>query len=167
MVTRVLGVTLASWFVYLSLLYHVVLSRKPQQKPERLSEWGNPRSLNDLTTLFLNHLHSKVNTTPFSPGPLSAESQLILPHLEKLTKRSWWTVGSQPAVDGKDSSDRVFGWGPKTGYVFQKGFVEFFCTEDDLNQIAEKVEQRGEGWVHWFAANSKVCPSFSHADVRC
>ncbi|KAK7467440.1 methylenetetrahydrofolate reductase 1 [Stygiomarasmius scandens] len=124
-------------------------------KPERLSEWGNPQSLDDLTTLFLNHLHSKVNTTPFSPGPLSAESQLILPHLEKLTKRSWWTVGSQPAVDGKDSSDKVFGWGPKTGYVFQKGFVEFFCTEDDLNQIAEKVEQRGEGWVHWFAANSK------------
>ncbi|THU88584.1 methylenetetrahydrofolate reduct [Dendrothele bispora CBS 962.96] len=124
-------------------------------RPETLSEWGNPQSLSDLTTLFLNHLHSKINKTPFSPGPLSAESLLILPHLEKLTKRGWWTVGSQPAVDGKESSDEVVGWGPKTGFIFQKGFVEFFCTEEDLNQIEKQVEQKGEEWVHWFAANSR------------
>ncbi len=80
----------------------------------------------------------------------------ILPHLEKLTKRGWWTVGSQPAVDGAPSSDEVFGWGPRAGFVFQKGFVEFFCTEDDLDIIEKKVADNGKGWVHWFAGNAKV-----------
>ncbi|KAK0211066.1 methylenetetrahydrofolate reductase-domain-containing protein [Desarmillaria ectypa] len=120
-----------------------------------LGPWGHPQTINDLTTIFLDHLHSKIPTTPFSPTPLSPESLTILPHLEKLTKRGWWTVGSQPAVDGAPSSDEVFGWGPRAGFVFQKGFVEFFCTEDELDIIEKKVTDNGKGWVHWFAGNSK------------
>lgn len=78
---------------------------------------------------------------------------MILTHLERLTKRGWWTIGSQPAVDGVSSSDEVLGWGPRSGYVFQKGFVEFFCTKDDVKAIERRVEERGKGWVHWFAGN--------------
>ena len=79
-----------------------------------------------------------------------------MPHLQRLTKRGWWTVGSQPAVDGASSSDDVFGWGPRSGFVFQKGFVEFFCNEDDIDVIEEQIEKKGKGWMHWFAANSRV-----------
>jgi len=79
---------------------------------------------------------------------------MILTHLEKLTKRGWWTVGSQPAVDGASSTDEVVGWGPRSGYVFQKGFVEFFCEKKDVEAIAHRVEQRGKGWVNWFAGNN-------------
>ncbi|KAG7092784.1 hypothetical protein E1B28_009106 [Marasmius oreades] len=122
---------------------------------EVLSDWGSPKSISDLTSLFLRHLQSEIATTPFSPGPLSEESQLILPHLEKLTKRGWWTVGSQPAVNGAKSEDIVLGWGPRGGYVFQKGFVEFFCGEKDVESIERKVEEKGGGWVHWFAGNWK------------
>ncbi|KAF9469309.1 methylenetetrahydrofolate reductase-domain-containing protein [Collybia nuda] len=122
---------------------------------EALEKWGNPKSLDDLTQLFLDHLHSKISTTPFSPVPLSPESLMILTHLERLTKRGWWTVGSQPAVDAVSSSDKVVGWGPRAGYVFQKGFVEFFCEEADVNAIERRVEQRGNGWVHWFAGDNK------------
>ncbi|RDB21461.1 Methylenetetrahydrofolate reductase 2 [Hypsizygus marmoreus] len=115
--------------------------------------WGHPKSLEDLTQLFLDHLHSKISTTPFSPTPLSPESLMILTHLERLTKRGWWTVGSQPAVDGVSSADEVLGWGPRAGYVFQKGFVEFFCDKDDIDAIERRVEEKGRGWVHWFAGN--------------
>lgn len=111
--------------------------------------------MNDLTQIFLDHLHSKIPTTPFSLTPLSPESLTILSHLERLTKRGWWTVGSQPAVDGASSVDEVFGWGPRSGYVFQKGFVEFFCCTKDVETIERKVEEKGNGWVHWFAGNSK------------
>ncbi|KAF9014000.1 methylenetetrahydrofolate reductase-domain-containing protein [Cyathus striatus] len=121
-----------------------------------LSEWSNPRTLEDLTKIFLDHLHSQIPTTPFSPTPLSPESMLILSQLEKLTNLGWWTVGSQPAVDGVPSSDPVVGWGPRAGYVFQKGFVEFFCTEADVDSIEKKIQDKGDGWVHWFAANSKA-----------
>ncbi|EDR14910.1 uncharacterized protein LACBIDRAFT_244474 [Laccaria bicolor S238N-H82] len=121
-----------------------------------LAQWNNPKSLDDLTQIFLGHLHAKILTTPFSPTPLSSESLMILPHLERLTRRSWWTVGSQPAVDGVSSGDKVVGWGPRGGYVFQKGFVEFFCEEKDMDVIERRVERNGHGWVHYFAGNYKA-----------
>ncbi|KAG5638981.1 hypothetical protein H0H81_008201 [Sphagnurus paluster] len=129
----------------------------PALRNDAVSQWGNPKSLADLTKLFLDYLHTKISTTPFSPTPLSPESLMILPHLEKLTARGWWTVGSQPAVDGARASDEVFGWGPRSGYVFQKGFVEFFCSAKDVDVIERIVEERGKGWVHWFAGDFKVC----------
>lgn len=117
------------------------------------SPWGNPKSEAELTQIFLKYLNSELNTTPFSSGPLSPESFTILPQLERLTKNGLWTVGSQPAVDGARSTDPVFGWGPRGGYVFQKGFVEFFAEEAVAELIERKVE-KSEGWVDFFAANA-------------
>ncbi|KDR73532.1 hypothetical protein GALMADRAFT_251254 [Galerina marginata CBS 339.88] len=124
-------------------------------RPEALAQWRNPKKAEDLTQIFLNHLHSKIPTTPFSPTPLSPESLMILSHLEKLTQRGWWTVGSQPAVNGASSSDEVVGWGPRAGYVFQKCFVEFFCSEQDVNAIEQRIKESGNGWVHYFAGKNQ------------
>lgn len=99
--------------------------------------------------------------TPFSPDELDPESMTILPHLDRLNQRGWWTVGSQPAVDGASSSDKVFGWGPKAGYVFQKSFVEFFCDAADADALERKVKEKGGGWVQYYMANSKVCAILS------
>ena len=120
-----------------------------------MTQWGNLKTLDDLTSIFLSYLQGKVAMTPFSQGLLSPESLTIMTHLERLTKKSWWTVGSQPAVDGISSLDRVFGWGPKGGYVFQKGFVEFFCEGEDVDLIEQRAKQEG-AVVHWLAANSEV-----------
>ncbi|KAK7044270.1 methylenetetrahydrofolate reductase 1 [Paramarasmius palmivorus] len=125
-------------------------------KQDTLSSWGTPKSIDDLTDLFLRYLRNEIPNTPFSPLPLSEESQLILPHLINLTQRGWWTVGSQPAADAARSDDPVLGWGPQRGgYVYQKCFVEFFCDEEDVELIAKKVEKEGGGWVSWFAASWK------------
>lgn len=121
------------------------------------AKWGRPTTLDQLTSVFLRHLHSEIPDTPFSDGPLSEESQVILPQLEKLAKRGWWTVGSQPAVDGAMSTDPVFGWGPRGGYVYQKAFVEFFALGEDVERIISKVEREGKGWLDYFAANLEVC----------
>ncbi|TDL24992.1 MTHFR-domain-containing protein [Rickenella mellea] len=120
---------------------------------EGLSTWGHPKTIEEVTGLFLSHLHGKVTSTPFSQSPLLPESLTILRQLEKMTKRGWWTVGSQPAVDGADSSDDVFGWGPRGGYVYQKGFVEFFADKADVDMIEERVKRQGGGWVDFLAGN--------------
>lgn len=127
-----------------------------RKRTEAISRWGSPKSDDDLTNIFLSHLHSEITSTPFSPSPLSAESFPILDHLEALTRKGWWTVFSQPAVDGVSSSDEVFGWGPVGGYVFQKGFVEFFVEESDVRIIEERIRNEADGWVDFFAANEKV-----------
>lgn len=70
-------------------------------------------------------------------------------------------MGSQPAVDGANSSDDVVGWGPRAGYVFQKCFVEFFCSEEDVSAIEQKVQDKGKDNVHYFASNYKVFRSIT------
>lgn len=120
------------------------------------SHWGNPTSTEDLTRLFLDYLDSNISSTPFSTSPLSPESETILEHLKKLTSQGLWTVCSQPAIDNASSTDDVFGWGPRGGYVFQKGFVEFFAEENAVYRIEKKIESEGNGWVHFFAANFQV-----------
>lgn len=106
--------------------------------------------------MFLRYLHSKLATTPFSPEPLCPESLAIISHLERLTKKNWWTVGSQPPIDGAKSSDEVVGWGPKGGYVYQKCFVEFFVEKADVDRIEKKIREQGDGWIDYFAANAEV-----------
>ncbi|KAI0345246.1 MTHFR-domain-containing protein [Trametopsis cervina] len=120
---------------------------------QALAQWGHPKTPEDISRLFLRYLHSKLATTPFSPVPLSPESLVIIRHLERLTEKGWWTVGSQPAIDGASSSDDVVGWGPKGGYVYQKSFVEFFVETEDVARIEEKVKTKGMGWVNYYAGN--------------
>lgn len=85
--------------------------------------------------------------------------------------KGWWTVGSQPAVDGISSEDAVYGFGPRGGYVFQKAFVEFFVTEEVVNMLATKADKLN-GIITFYAGNKRVrgylLASFSSmcADVR-
>lgn len=136
------------------------------QRSDAFAQWGHPKTIEDLTTVFLRHLHSEVATTPFSSEPLSSESQTILTHLEKLTQKGWWTICSQPAVDGAHSSDETVGWGPRGGYVFQKAFVEFFAEEADIERIEKKVRESGRGWVDYFAGNLQVRPRLYYSKRR-
>ena len=135
---------------------YLPLSEAGCQMKEAAAKWGRLTTLDQLTLVFLKYLHSEIPDTPFSDVPLSEESQVILPHLEKLTKRGWWTVGSQPAADGLKSTDPIFGWGPRGGYVYQKAFVEFFAPGADVERIISKVESQGKGWVDYFAVNLEV-----------
>lgn len=56
-----------------------------------------------------------------------------------------------------DSADEVFGWGPANGYVFQKGFVEFFAEKGDVDKLERRIRLQGGGCVDFFAANEQVC----------
>lgn len=125
------------------------------------SKWANPKSVEEITSLFCSYLESHrgdsvVLVTPFTSGPLSSESLTILSELLTITKRGWWTVGSQPAVDGATSNNETVGWGPHGGWVYQKAFVEFFADEEDIVQIENLVNKKGNGVVTFFAADGAV-----------
>ncbi|KAL8720811.1 MAG: hypothetical protein Q9225_002365, partial [Loekoesia sp. 1 TL-2023] len=98
--------------------------------------WGEPTSPPVITNLFTSHLSgnapSQLPWSDDSSPTLSPETALIRDHLLALTtSRNWWTIASQPAVDGLPSTDPIHGWGPAKGFVFQKPFVEFFCPVSD------------------------------------
>ena len=119
-------------------------------------QWARPQGPADITAICLRFLSSETPSWPFSPTPLSLESQHILPHLTRLARAGWWPVGSQPAVDGQRSDDPVFGWGPANGYVFQKAFVEFFVGIDAVERLEKRVKAQGKGSVDLLAASHLV-----------
>lgn len=119
--------------------------------------WGTPTTPSAITKLFTSHLSGKSpSQIPWSDSTsLSPETAIILPHLLALnSRRNWWTIASQPAVDGVVSSDDIHGWGPAGGFVFQKPFVEFFLPAKDWHQILRPhLESCARGQVSWYAGD--------------
>lgn len=123
--------------------------------------WGYPVSRDDISTLFRRHVSGELHMVPWSEGGaeedsggLNPETLTIRTELLKLIEgRGWWTLASQPAVNGVRSDDPTFGWGPqKEGFVFQKPFVEFFCSSKDYQTILKPLLQKyGEEEFAWFA----------------
>lgn len=125
--------------------------------------WGHPASREDISTLFRRHVSGDLYIVPWSEGGaeeggngLNPETEMIRPELLQLIdKKGWWTLASQPAVNGIRSSDPVFGWGPPgEGFVFQKPFVEFFCPSADYHNVLKPVlTKHGHEKLAWFATN--------------
>lgn len=59
-------------------------------------------------------------------------------------------------MDGARSEDETVGWGPRSGYVYQKAFVEFFVGEEEVRRLEGRVRERGKGEVDLLACNFKV-----------
>lgn len=118
--------------------------------------WGSPKSREDISNLFIRHLKGELSAIPWSEEEFNAETGTIKDQLLGLNTRGWWTVASQPAVNGYLSSDPTFGWGPANGFVFQKAFVEFFMPVDDWKRLHEKLsspEMKDRAW--FYAANAE------------
>lgn len=108
-----------------------------------LQTWGRPIRVEEVSGIFASYLRNQVDSLPWSDMPLMDETTAIVPQLLRLTEeRHWWTVGSQPAVDGASSEDQTYGFGPKGGYIYQKAFVEFWVEEAEVKRLAEKIEAR-------------------------
>lgn len=126
--------------------------------------WGFPTTPEDISALFRRHLLGELHVVPWSEGGveegtagLSAETLTIRNELLKLIDgRGWWTLASQPAVNGVRSDDPVFGWGPPGGgFVFQKAFVEFFCPKTDYETYLKPLLKRyGHDEFAWLATNA-------------
>lgn len=115
----------------------VSLKLTPQKA---LAAWGRPTQASDITGLFSAYLSGTLATLPWCAEPLLGETASIAPQLSKLTeKNGWWTVGSQPAVDGVRSDDVTYGFGPKGGYIYQKSFVEFWATSEDVRKLSKRI----------------------------
>lgn len=119
---------------------------------QALKLWGHPVESSDISELFRRHIEGDLDALPWSEQGLSPETSTISKQLLALNAKGWWTVASQPAVNGVKSSDPVFGWGPKNGYVFQKPFVEFFIPSAQYAQLKPRLQAHDQ--ITWFAGNA-------------
>lgn len=109
--------------------YGVKLRYTPDEAREL---WGEPKNLNDVKQLFIDFCRGNVKALPWSETPVAKETTVIDEALQKLNDLGYFTINSQPAVDGAPSNDPVHGWGPKHGYVYQKVCSPVARTDDLL-----------------------------------
>lgn len=107
---------------------------------EASTKWGTPESIADLTQVFINYLSGKVDVVPWADSSLSPETALIQEELFQLNEKGWFSVASQPAVNGCKSTDNIFGWGPRNGIIYQKSFIELFMPKEDWKKLLLKIE---------------------------
>ncbi|OTA87673.1 hypothetical protein M434DRAFT_399416 [Hypoxylon sp. CO27-5] len=122
---------------------------------QAVSLWGYPTKREDINELFVRHLKGELTAIPWSEEELNEETRTITDKLVRLNSKGWWTVASQPAVNGLRSSDPIFGWGPQNGFVFQKAFVEFFIPSTEWKILLEKLQSSEvQDTVCFYAANA-------------
>ncbi|RYP62878.1 hypothetical protein DL769_007137 [Monosporascus sp. CRB-8-3] len=122
---------------------------------QAITLWGYPKKSEDINDLFVRHLKGELSAIPWSEEEFNAETATITSQLLELNSKGWWTVASQPAVNGLPSSDPTFGWGPQQGFVFQKAFVEFFLPSAEWRILLEKLQSAEvQDTVSWYAANA-------------
>lgn len=114
--------------------------------------WGHPVTREDVSGIFRRYLTGDLRAVPWSEEALNAETGTIQEQLLRLNAKGWWSVASQPAVNGLKSSNKIFGWGPSNGFVFQKPFVEFFIPSSDWQTLRERLDATDD--VTYFAADS-------------
>jgi methylenetetrahydrofolate reductase (NADPH) len=107
--------------------YHtqLVLQSRSRSCPHLLSI----NSLPDVCNVFLQFLQG-VGTLPWSDD-ISSEAVLLMDSvLVPLNCRGLLTINSQPSVNAARSDNNYVGWGPLGGYVYQKQYLEFFCSPE-------------------------------------
>lgn len=102
--------------------------------------WGNPTSVDDIAALFAGFCRGTVEKLPWSSAPPASETSVITEQLARMNQRGFLTINSQPAVDGARSDDKVHGWGPAGGYVYQKAYLEFFVSPELLEPLIRRIE---------------------------
>ena len=102
--------------------------------------WGEPKSIMEIADVFVKYIENGVASLPWSEAPITNEIDVIKSDLISLNKRGLLTVNSQPAVDGAKSSDSVYGWGPKNGYVYQKAYLELLIHPKLIDQLVSRID---------------------------
>lgn len=120
---------------------------------QNIKLWGEPKSIKELSEIFVRFLTGKLDRLPWSDSPITTEANDIQEDLLALNQRGFLTINSQPAVNGVKSSHPVYGWGPKNGFVYQKAYLELLVPSNLIDELLTRIEKNDDLTYH--ATNKK------------
>ena len=115
---------------------------------QNIKLWGEPKSIKDLSDIFVRFLEGKLEKLPWSEASITEESDIIKPQLVDLNNRGFLTINSQPAINGVRSSHPIYGWGPKNGYVYQKAYLELLISPEVIDEVIARIENNPDLTYH-------------------
>jgi methylenetetrahydrofolate reductase (NADPH) len=140
--------------------YHLFLHQKTLKPAECRALWGEEILVpKDAGRAFVRFLNGEIDRLPWIDTELNLETGPIKDGLIKINEAGFWTINSQPRVNGADSTDPAVGWGGIGGVVYQKAYIEFF-TSPELLQVLIRVLNRLGTRINYQAVNIEgVCYS--------
>lgn len=106
----------------------------------RRALWGEAEALATdaaVCEVFARYLEGAVARLPWCDQALLPETAAIRARLIAINRAGYCTINSQPRVNATRSDDPVVGWGGPGGRVYQKGYVECFCSPSLLAALME------------------------------
>ncbi|PCI98001.1 MAG: methylenetetrahydrofolate reductase [Flavobacteriales bacterium] len=100
--------------------------------------WGEVKSLTDVAQVFIDFLNFNIKYIPWCDN-LANETSVINNKLVELNKKGYFTINSQPNVNGMPSN-HPDGWGGSNGYLYQKAYLELFASKDRLDDILSGID---------------------------
>ena len=114
--------------------------------------WGEPKTVKEISDLFVGYMEGKVESLPWSEAPISTETDVLKEDLINLNSRGLLTINSQPAVDGVKSSHTTYGWGPRNGYVYQKAYLEVLISPRLIDTVIQRMQENED--ITYYAVNN-------------
>mmetsp|Transcript_3439 Transcript_3439/g.9965 ORF Transcript_3439/g.9965 Transcript_3439/m.9965 type:complete len:600 (-) Transcript_3439:1135-2934(-) len=126
-----------------------------KRREKAKAAWGAaPQTLEDVIKVFVAYTTGKVEVMPWNElGGMHAESSAIAAQLQALNGAGYLTINSQPRVNAARSDDPHVGWGGPSGYVYQKAYVEFFCSPEAFKGLQARVSNHPS--ITYLAVSSK------------
>ncbi|CAN4126697.1 unnamed protein product [Withania somnifera] len=120
--------------------YQFMRARSRDKKLQE--EWAVVlNSVEDIYERFKDYCLGKLRSCPWSElDSLQPETKIINEKLGQVNTKGFLTINSQPAVNAEKSDSPSVGWGGPGGYVYQKAYLEFFCSKEKLNTLVEKCK---------------------------
>ncbi|KAL0311644.1 UNVERIFIED_CONTAM: putative methylenetetrahydrofolate reductase [Sesamum calycinum] len=116
---------------------------RPRSRDKKLhEEWAVPlKNVEDIYEKFMKFCLGKLRTSPWTElDGLQLETKIISEQLGNVNLKGFLTINSQPAINGVKSDSQSVGWGGPDGYVYQKAYLEFFCSPEKLNALVDKCK---------------------------
>jgi methylenetetrahydrofolate reductase (NADPH) len=123
------------------------------KKEEALKIWGYPTAQEEVFKLFSRFCLGDLKALPWSDQQLAGETSVISQQLAKMNEAGFLTINSQPAVNGAPSDDKIHGWGPANGYVYQKAYLEFFVSEPLFKVLLKHIER--DNHITYYCINKR------------
>ncbi|KAF9461211.1 methylenetetrahydrofolate reductase-domain-containing protein [Collybia nuda] len=135
-----------------------------QTKEDAIKLWGHPTTFSDVASLFSRFCTHGLSALPWSDQAPSTETSIISQQLARMNELGFLTINSQPAVNGTRSDDKVVGWGPSNGYVYQKAslytrlmlcgaYLEFFVNPELLALLLKHIER--DSHITYYVINNQ------------
>jgi len=151
--------------------YYLFYLKSRTPKAELLEMWGEElRCEQDVWDTFYQYLSGTDNSCgipvtklPWNEESLNAETSVISEDLCEVNRQGVLTINSQPNIMAVPSTDPVYGWGNPDGYVFQKAYLEFFTSQENMECL--KVILEGYPQINYHIINYKG-EEFTNCDME-